>query len=206
MADESRVKTPPFRLSYPAFFRPKPGPNGGAPRYSGVAIFNPADYDEAEMAAFKAMKAAMNGACKEEFGKNIKDMPSTFKKGLRPGSDRQDDDGNVPEEYQGEGVVFANITSNEPPGVINAKGQTISEENGNTDQIYPGCYCRAIVVAYAYDKKGNKGVALGLRNVMKVKDGDRLDSKTSAAEDFKDDIDSSWIDGDEEPAGDEVDF
>ena len=51
------------------------------------------------------------------------------------------------------------------------------------EAFYPGCYARASVTAYAYDNV-SKGVAFGLSNLMFVKDGERLDSRTDPTEDF----------------------
>jgi hypothetical protein len=54
----------------------------------------------------------------------------------------------------------------------------------DVEDISPGCIIRASVNFYAYDFKGKKGVACGLQNVMKVKDGEAIGGKTMPEEDF----------------------
>ncbi len=92
------------------------------------------------------------------------------------------------------------------PGVVDRDRNVISHEEGNTELIYPGCYCRAKVNAYSYVKKG-KGVALGLMSLQFVADGERLDSRSNAAEDFADDdIEDVWLEDDDIGGADEEDF
>ena len=47
-----------------------------------------------------------------------------------------------------------------------------------------GDYCNVSVNFYAYNANGNRGVAAGLGNIQKVKDGERLAGKASASADF----------------------
>ena len=42
-------------------------------------------------------------------------------------------------------------------------------------KVFGGCWARAQVHAYAYDKKGNQGVSFGLNNLQLVPAGDRPD-------------------------------
>ena len=37
---------------------------------------------------------------------------------------------------------------------------------------------------YAFNSNGNKGIACGLGNIQKIRDGESLGGKTSAADDF----------------------
>ena len=60
--------------------------------------------------------------------------------------------------------------------------------------MYSGVWAIISVTFYGYDVSGNRGVACGLNNVMKYKDGDRLGGRISAESEFED-ID---VDGDEE--------
>ena len=50
--------------------------------------------------------------------------------------------------------------------------------------MYSGCYGRVSLNFYAFNSNGNKGVACGLGNIQKIKDGEPLGGKTSAADDF----------------------
>ena len=42
------------------------------------------------------------------------------------------------------------------------------------------------VTFYGYDVSGNKGIAVGLNNIMKSKDDERLGGRASAESDFED--------------------
>ena len=54
----------------------------------------------------------------------------------------------------------------------------------STNVFYSGCYGRASIRFYAYNQNGNKGVGCGLGNVQKLEDGQPLDGRTTALEDF----------------------
>ncbi len=192
--------TPVFRLSFPHLFEAQSF-DDGPEKFGLSAVWNPSKFSDKDKKRWKAIKAALDVESKSRFKKAFKDLPSNFKKGLRDGAEKADLEG------YGDGTIFANVTTKMRPGVIDASKSRIGPEEGNTDDIYPGCYCRATVTVYSYDNKG-KGLALGLMNVQKVADGDRLDSRTDAEEDFEDDIDSAWLDQGEDddiPAGDDDD-
>ena len=198
MTDVKKVVTPVFRLSFPALFEAKAMEGDKKVKFGCAAVWHPKQFSDGDKKRWKAMKALLDDASMERFKKHWKDLPANFKKGMRDGAEKADLEG------YGEGTRFANISSMMRPGVIDKGKEPIGPEHGNADEIYPGCWCRATVTAYAYDNKG-KGVALGLQNIQKVSDGERLDSRTDAAEDFEDDIDDQWLDGDEEDGPDDDD-
>ena len=51
-------------------------------------------------------------------------------------------------------------------------------------EVYSGCYARVSLNFYAFNTNGNKGVACGLGNIQKIKDGEPLGGRTNAADDF----------------------
>ena len=51
-------------------------------------------------------------------------------------------------------------------------------------EVYSGCYARVSLNFYAFNSNGNKGIACGLGNIQKIKDGELLGGKTSAVDDF----------------------
>lgn len=187
-ADEVRkVVTPVFRLSFPHLFEAQ-SYDGGEPKFGGSAVWRPSEFSELDKKRWAVMTSLLNDKAIEGFKKPWKELPENIKRGLRKGEEKADLEG------YGPGTWFANITSKMRPGIVLQDGKTkVNEENGNLDEIYPGCYCRATVTAYFYSNKG-KGVALGINNLQKVKDGDRLDSRTDAAEDFEGAEDSEWMD------------
>ena len=52
-------------------------------------------------------------------------------------------------------------------------------------EVYSGCYGRVSITFYAYNSNGNKGVAAGLGNVQKLKDGEPLGSRANAKDEFE---------------------
>ena len=56
----------------------------------------------------------------------------------------------------------------------------------DNDDFYSGCYGSASINFFPYNTKGNKGVAAGLNNVIKTRDGERLAGGKTAEEDFAD--------------------
>ncbi len=193
MAEVKRYVTPVFRASFPAVFTAESF-EGGAPKFGVSAVWTPAKFTDKEKALWAAIKDALNKEALAKFKKPWKELPANIKRGLRDGAEKAGMEG------YGEGTLFANISTKLRPGVIDKDKSPIGPEHGNADEIYPGCYCRATVTVYSYDNKG-KGVAIGLMNLQKVKDGPRLDSRTDASEDFDDEIEDSYledgIEGDE---------
>ena len=60
-------------------------------------------------------------------------------------------------------------------------------------EVYSGCYARVSINFYAFNTNGNKGIACGLGNIQKVRDGEPLSGRTSAADDFNTDLDDDFL-------------
>lgn len=176
MAEVRKVTTPVFRVSFPAVFEAKPGPDGGEPKFSIAMLF---DAEAQKTAEFANMKKLAQAAIKERWGDKV---PSNLRNPFRKGEEKPDLEG------YGEGIVFVSASSKMKPGVIDAKKNKITDE----EAFYAGCYARATVVAYAYDKAGNKGVAFGLNNVQKIRDGESLTGRVAAENDFDEVDTSAW--------------
>lgn len=119
-------------------------------------------------AAIEAAKAA---------GKTSKwenKIPAGLKLPLRDGDAETD----KPEEYRGH--WFINASSKSKPGVVDEDLNAIMER----DQFYSGCYGRASINFYAFAVKGSKGIAAGLNNLQKLRDGEALAGFSTAEEDF----------------------
>lgn len=200
-----KYTTPVFRLSFPHLFvaQKMNDDDNAKPKFGCQAIWTPAKFTEREKELWRAILKGLNDESMRTFKKPWKNLPSNIKRGLRNGNEK---DGL---EWYGEGTRFASLTSKMRPGVIDVRKDEetgeyvkIGPEHDNEDEIYPGCYCRATVTIYSYDNKG-KGVAIGLRNIQKVKDGARLDSRVDAQDDFDEEVDSAWLDESEEDMGEE---
>lgn len=186
MAEIVRYQTPVFRMSFPHLFTAQAGPDGGEPKYGLAAVWDPSKFTDKEKALWKKIMGAIDAECKKRFKKSRKELMELNSNGASYKLVPRDGRVKADLEGYGEGTLFANLTTKMRPGVINLEKEDIGPEHGNDDEIYPGCYARATVTVYSYDNKG-KGVALGLMNVQKVRDGERLDARTDAAEDFEDD-------------------
>lgn len=95
---------------------------------------------------------------------------------LRDGDEERPDD----EAYAGS--YFINANSATKPGVVDASCQPILD----TSELYSGIYGRASINFYAFNTNGNKGIACGLNNLQKLRDGEPLGGKSRAEDDFAD--------------------
>ena len=82
-------------------------------------------------------------------------------------------------------MYFLNATSNQKPGIVDKDLNEILDP----DEVYSGCWGRVSLNFYPFDVSGNRGVGVGLNNVQKLKDGERLGgARASAESDFGDDF------------------
>lgn len=167
----TRLVTPEAIASYPHLFEPRPNMSSGQPEYSVCLVFEP-DAD------LKGMKAAALEVAKEKFGSKTEAM-------IKSGSLRMPfRDG---EEKYGKGFTFINTKCKAAPGVVSrfAGADGKPQKIEDPAEIYAGARIRASLSAYAYDVNGNKGVAFGLNNVQKLRDGERIDGRMSADSEFE---------------------
>lgn len=75
---------------------------------------------------------------------------------------------------------FISAKSSTKPGVVDKNRKPIIDQ----EEVYSGCWGYVSVNFYPYDSDGNKGVAAGLQNIMKWKDGEAFAGRVSAEEDF----------------------
>lgn len=199
MADKEgfvSLETPVFRVSFPSVFEASSMDNG-PPKFGVGAIWQPDRFTPREKGLWEAIMSGLDAEALRKFKVKWAALPANVKRGIRDGAEKADLEG------YGPGTLFANLTSKMKPGLVgiekgaDGKPLPIGPEHGNADAFYPGCYARAKVTIYSYDNKG-KGVGLGLNSLQKVANGARLDSRTSAADDFADsDPDSEWLDKDD---------
>lgn len=148
--------------------------NGGAPKYS-VSLIIP----KSDMATVNKIKAAIQAAYEEGEGKlkgSGKTVPalSVLKTPLRDGDLERPDDEAYANSY------FVNANSATAPGIVDADRQPILDRS----EVYSGVYGRASINFYAFNSNGNKGIACGLNNLQKIKDGEPLGGKSRAEDDF----------------------
>lgn len=148
--------------------------NGGTPKYS-VSLIIPKD----DTLTVNKIKAAIQSAYEEGQSKlkgNGKTIPSfaALKTPLRDGDLERPDDATYKNCY------FINANSATAPGIVDADRQPIFERS----EVYSGVYGRASINFYAFNSNGNKGIACGLNNLQKIKDGEPLGGKRRAEDDF----------------------
>jgi hypothetical protein len=160
----------PCRISFANIWQPK-SINGSEEKYS-VSCLIPKSDKATLMKIHKAVEAAKeDGKARKWNGK----IPPNLKLPLRDGDIERPDD----ENYAGH--MFLNATSKEAPQIVDRRVQPIMDamECGSGD------YCNVSVNFYPFNANGNRGVAAGLGNIQKVKDGERLSGRTDAASDFE---------------------
>ena len=152
--------------------------NGGDPKYSVSAII-----DKKDTKTINAIKAAIEQAKKDSVSKWGGKVPANLKLPLRDGDiDRPDD-----EAYAG--CYFFNANSRQAPQVVDAKVQPILDQN----EVYSGCYGKISVTFYGYNSNGNRGIAAGLGNIQKLRDGESLGGRSNAADDFQTEEDEDFL-------------
>ncbi len=173
----TKVITGKVRLSYTHIFEPQ-SIDGGDEKY-GTAILIPKT-DKETLRKIKTATDAAKELGKSKWGGKI---PANCKTPLRDGDEERPDD----EAYAGH--YFLNATSKNKPGIAKpigkgADGKTKFQEITDSTEVYSGCYAKVSLNFYPFDAKGNRGVAAGLNNVVKVQDGDFLGGRASLNDDF----------------------
>ena len=170
------------RLSYANVWDAK-SINGGAPKFS-VSLIIPKD----DAATVNKIKAAIQSAYEEGQSKlkgNGKTVPalSVLKTPMRDGDLERPDDAAYANCY------FINANSASAPGIVDADRQPIIDRS----EVYSGVYGRASINFYAFNSNGNKGIACGLNNLQKIKDGEPLGGKSRAEDDFATEADDDFL-------------
>lgn len=178
----TKVTTGEVRFSYAHVFEPKANEDGGKPKYSVSILIDKSDKKTISRVK-KAIETAKQAGTATFGGK----IPSNLKLPLRDGDEEREDDPVYAGKY------FINANSVTKPGVIDKAGNPIID----SAEFYSGCYGHASVNFYAYNTSGNKGVACGLNNLMKTRDGEALGGRSRAEDDFSDLIDSYADDDDD---------
>jgi hypothetical protein len=172
----TKVITPKAMLSYPHLDKPQAGQKpGDKAKYSATLVF-------VEGTDLAALKAAALAAAEEKYPGKAQEM---ITKGILKTPFRKD------AEAKGypAGSVFINVRSEQKPGAVYAhagpdKKPAVVPEDKIREEFYPGSFVRASLRAFAYDNSGNKGISFALNNVQKLADGERLDGRIAAEDEF----------------------
>lgn len=165
------VITPICRLSFPHLFiavaNKDSDPNDK--RFSASFLIPP-QFD------LTLLKQDATRAAKEKFGDKI---PSSFKSPFKDAGEY---------EYEGynKGWKLLRATATSRPTILIQKGKELvklTEDDGS--EVYPGRWCIATLRAFGYDKKGGKGVAMGLNNILLLDHDEPLGGRMRAEDEFE---------------------
>lgn len=177
-----KVTTPKFRAAFAWVFKPQPPMEGSGQTEGKYGVTMLFDAEARKTVAYKNLLALATAAAKEKFGDKLKSDGNGWFHGLR-NPIRNGDEKSELDGY--EGCMFASATTKMQPGVVDAQLNRIISDAPDIDGFYSGCYARATVTAYGYDKAGNKGVAFGLQNLQKLADGEPFSGRARAENDFE---------------------
>lgn len=182
--EDKKVLTGKFRLSYPSLFTAK--------EYKGKFSWSISMIFSKDEDLSKLLDAAQN-ACIEKWGSDTSKWPSKKQKSKKTGniisistvrSPFRDGDIEKPdkEEYENSIFVGASCKKNQPGICDYPDRNPITDES----EIKAGDWCRATLIANAYEEEGSAGVSFVLMNVQKLQTGKGFGGGRNAAQDFAD--------------------
>lgn len=151
---ETTVKLNNVRLSFPALWQPRVGPDANSkPSYQASFILD----KKANAADIDKVRAVIASIVKESF--KGKQPPKIC---LRDGSEKPDVDG------YGDHVMFISARSDKKPEVVARNMEKLIESD---NKVYAGCVVNATVRLWAQDNQYGKRINAQLRAIQFVKDG-----------------------------------
>lgn len=177
-------------LSYPQLFVPKMPPNakpGQKARYSCMILI-PHDVD------IKGLQEACYNLLLEKWGDKtqalveagMQNQPNGLRWPFRKDNVRRDGGKRYDEtKYK----CYITPWSESPPGMVDRyagpDGKPLPITQASNDKFYAGCVVNVSVNPFVYDNQGNRGVNFGLGNLQFWADGERLDNRVSAQDEFQ---------------------
>jgi len=173
----TKCKTGKVRFSFAdSLYNPKPNDRGDL-KYS-VALLIP----KSDTTTYQAMCDASE-ACKRI---KLPGKDETFYKAppkvIHDGDALKDSGDAYDPECKGHWVV--SVSSNEKPGFLSLDASF----NPAADKVRSGDFGKVSLNAYYFEVSGKKGVTFGLNNVLFMERGERIDGRTSAADDFAEEV------------------
>ncbi|TXG77611.1 DUF2815 family protein [Candidatus Dojkabacteria bacterium] len=171
------VLTPKFRVSYPSVFKPRKNDLNGKEEFTLTCLFKKGE-------DLSALKNEVQKVIEKKWGADEALWPKGLKLPFRDQGEKAKIDPVtrrkiLPMGHE-EGAIFINLKSTSRPGIVDQNRNDIIAES----DFYAGCFGRASVSCYAYDQKGNRGVAFGLINLQKLAEGEPLSGRPSPQDDF----------------------
>lgn len=162
----TRVTVFPVILSYPHVFSPKKAMDDNQEDAYQTEIWIPQE-DPSFTLNMMALQFAATAAAQAKWQNKIPQFTHQPFRDLETKND--------PPDIKG---YFLNSKSKGPPGVAyNSAPPGATPQLSpviNKEMVYAGVICAVAMNAYGYDKKGGKGVAYALNNIVILKDGIRM--------------------------------
>lgn len=176
--------TAEVRFSYLNVFEPAETPSGDM-KYSASILISKND-----KTGLAELEAAIQAAAQKgiDINKFSKAQAQHLRMPLRDG-DKEFESGDRGPEYKG--CYFLNASSKNKPGIVKAQKGAAPAPIFDTDEFFSGCYGRADINFFPYNQAGNRGVGVGLNNLMMVREGERLDGRMKAEDAFANYTDES---------------
>jgi len=171
--DGTAIRIGEGRFSYAYVFEPRMNEETGVAKYSCSFLIPKENKEAIKLVENAVAAAAKKGAEKYWSGK----VPANLKKPLRDGDVEREDD----PVY--EGMMFFNCSNARKPHVcVLDEDLGAVVETSDEEEFYSGCWGALTAEFYPFDKKGSRGVAVSLGNVIKTRDGDRLSGSAESAD------------------------
>jgi hypothetical protein len=143
-------------VNYPFLFTKKEIQNGD-PRFTVTMMFD-------KKTDITILRKAANDALIAEFTADKKLWPKGLTSPFHDGDTEPTKDG--VDEFKG--IIYVDAWTKNPPLILDRRKQEILDKN----EIYSGCYARASLNAFAYNRPEKKGVSFQLRGIQKLEDGE----------------------------------
>lgn len=188
------ITGPNTRWSYANVWEAK-SINGGTPKYSVSLIIPKSDTKTVEKikaaieAAYKEGESKLKGNGRSVLAPDARAALSAIKNPLCDGDLERLAGGFRPDDEAYANSYFVNANSATAPGIVDADCNPILERS----EVYSGVYGRASINFYAFNSNGNKGIACGLNNLQKLRDGEPLGGKSRAEDDFDTEDDDDFL-------------
>lgn len=171
----TKVVTGKVRFSFCHLFEAQEPQGGGDPKYS-VTLLIPKSDTVALQKIQKAMQEARDNFCAKNGAQALPAKPTHTLHdgdGTRPSGD--------PFGPECKGCYVITVSSKQKPVVVDAFGNQITDPG----EVYSGCYGRASINFYGYNRAGKKGISAGLLAIQKLHDGEPFGT-VGSADDFND--------------------
>lgn len=158
----------PCRFGYLNCWRPGTQ-YGGSSKYSVSAIISKDDKETIEK-VIQAIEYVKEKSVQKWGGR----IPTNLRSPLHDGDEDKPDNTAFCNAY------YINAKSKDAPQIVDENINPITDQT----EVYSGCYGKVSVTFYAYNYNGNRGIAAGLGNVQKIRDGEAIGGQVSAIDDF----------------------